>query len=52
LTGLAVISGRKNLSYEERYMLDSYYVQNWSFWMDVTILLKTIVMVLRGQGAR
>lgn len=52
LTGLAVISGRKNLPVEERRKLDQYYVQNWSFWLDLTILLKTIVLVLRGSGAK
>lgn len=51
LTGLAVISGRKDIPFEERRKLDLYYVQNWSFWFDVTILLKTVVVVLR-RGAR
>ncbi len=52
LTGLAAVSGRRDLPYEERRKLDQYYVQNWSFWLDLTIILKTIVMVLRGSGAR
>ncbi|MDQ3094095.1 MAG: sugar transferase [bacterium] len=52
LTGLAVISGRKDLPVDERRKLDQYYVQNWSFWLDLTILAKTIVMVLRGSGAK
>lgn len=41
LTGLAVVSGRRNLSYEDRRKLDLYYVQNWTFWLDIVILLKT-----------
>ena len=41
LTGLAQISGRKDIPFEERRTLDLYYVQNWSFWFDIVILLKT-----------
>ncbi len=52
ITGLAVISGRRDIPFEERRKLDMYYAQNWTFRMDVVILLKTIVMVLRGVGAR
>lgn len=51
LTGLAQVSGRKDISFEERRTLDLYYVQNWSFWLDITILLKTIRVVLSGRGA-
>jgi len=47
LTGLAVISGRKNIPFEERRKLDMYYAQNWSFLMDVVIILKTAVHVVR-----
>ncbi len=46
ITGLAVISGRKNIPFEERRKLDMYYVQNWSFWMDLVILSKTAVQVV------
>lgn len=52
VTGLAVVSGRSDISFEERRKLDLYYVQNWSFWMDITILLKTIRVVLSGKGSR
>lgn len=48
LTGLAQISGRRNISFNERRKLDMYYVQNWSFWLDIVILFKTIRVVLRG----
>lgn len=51
LTGLAQVSGRKDISFEERRKLDLYYVQNWSFWLDITILLKTIRVVISGRGA-
>jgi exopolysaccharide biosynthesis polyprenyl glycosylphosphotransferase len=46
ITGLAVISGRKNIPFEERRKLDMYYVQNWSFWMDLVIVAKTAVQVI------
>lgn len=52
LTGLAQVSGRRNLSFEERRKLDAYYVQNWSFWLDITILLKTIRAVIASVGAK
>lgn len=52
LTGLAQVSGRRNISFEERRQLDVYYVQNWSFWLDIVILLKTVRAVLSGSGAK
>lgn len=52
LTGLAQVSGRRDLTFEERRKLDAYYVQNWSFWLDIVILFKTIRAVLAGIGAK
>jgi exopolysaccharide biosynthesis polyprenyl glycosylphosphotransferase len=52
LTGLAQISGRRDISFEERRTLDLFYVQNWSLWNDVVILVKTIWVVLFHKGAR
>ena len=52
LTGLAVVSGRRNISVPERRKLDLYYVQNWSLWLDLVILIKTIRVVLRRTGAK
>ncbi len=52
LTGLAQVSGRRDLSFEERRKLDAYYVQNWSFWLDIVILMKTIRAVIAGIGAK
>lgn len=46
LTGLWQISGRGNLSLEERLMLDEYYVKNWSIWLDFSILLLTFKSIL------
>lgn len=52
LTGLAQVSGRRDIDYNERRKLDLYYVQNWSFWLDLTILAKTIKVVVKRSGAR
>lgn len=52
ITGLWQVSGRSDLSYEERLRLDLYYVQNWSLWIDIKILFKTIAVVLTRAGAR
>lgn len=52
LTGLAQVSGRKQISFDERRKLDMYYVQNWTFWLDIVILLKTVRVVLAGEGAK
>lgn len=52
ITGLAQVSGRKNISHDERRQLDMYYVQNWSFWLDLTILIKTIKVIFTGEGAK
>jgi lipopolysaccharide/colanic/teichoic acid biosynthesis glycosyltransferase len=51
LTGLAQVSGRRGIGFEERRQLDIYYVQNWSFWLDCIILIKTVKAVLTDQGA-
>lgn len=50
ITGLWQVSGRGNLSYEDRVKLDVYYVQNWSLWLDVKILFKTVSVVLSRSG--
>lgn len=52
LTGLAQISGRADISFEERRKLDMYYVQNWSIWLDLQIILRTIFTVISGRGTR
>jgi lipopolysaccharide/colanic/teichoic acid biosynthesis glycosyltransferase len=51
LTGLWQVSGRNDTSYEQRVNLDCYYVRNWSVWLDLYILAKTIRVVLLGKGA-
>jgi exopolysaccharide biosynthesis polyprenyl glycosylphosphotransferase len=52
LTGLAQVSGRRNISFDERRKLDLYYVQNWSFWNDIVIMVRTVWTVLFHQGSK
>lgn len=51
VTGLWQVSGRNDVSYEERVKLDSFYVRNWSVWLDLCILYKTIGTVVFRSGA-
>ena len=51
LSGMWQTSGRSDTEYEERISLDSYYIQNWSVWLDLWILIKTVYVVLKGRGA-
>jgi exopolysaccharide biosynthesis polyprenyl glycosylphosphotransferase len=51
ITGLWQVSGRSDVSYEERVRLDMSYIRNWTIWRDLHILLQTIPAVLRGRGA-
>lgn len=51
LTGLWQVSGRSDLSYEERVRLDMSYIRNYSIWLDFYILWRTPFAVLKGRGA-
>src|SRR4030095_596931 len=51
ITGLWQVSGRSDISYEERVRLDMYYVRNWSLWLDFQLLFQTIPVVLKAKGA-
>jgi lipopolysaccharide/colanic/teichoic acid biosynthesis glycosyltransferase len=52
LTGLWQVSGRSDISYEERVRLDMYYIRNYSIWLDFQILfVQTLPAVLKGRGA-
>jgi Undecaprenyl-phosphate galactose phosphotransferase WbaP len=51
ITGLWQVSGRNNTTYDERVALDEYYVHNWSVWLDLYILVRTIRTVVTGDGA-
>jgi Undecaprenyl-phosphate galactose phosphotransferase WbaP len=52
LTGLWQVSGRNHLNYADRVRLDNYYANNWSVWLDLYILAKTVYAVLFRHGAR
>lgn len=51
MTGLWQISGRSKTSFYDRCRLDSWYIKNWSIWYDIVILIKTIEVVLKRNGA-
>ncbi len=51
VTGMWQVSGRSSTTYSERVMLDSFYVQNWSIWLDLSIILRTFGAVLLRKGA-
>jgi Undecaprenyl-phosphate galactose phosphotransferase WbaP len=51
ITGMWQVSGRSNTSYDERLQLVAYYVRNWSLWLDIYLLLKTVRIVFFGRGA-
>lgn len=51
LTGWWQVMGRHSTTFEERLHLDEYYLSNWSLWMDVFILIKTVWILLSGRGA-
>ena len=50
LTGLAQVSGRNDLPWERRFELDVWYIDNWSIWLDMRILMMTFGQVLTGRG--
>ena len=50
ITGWAQINGRNAISWEQKFALDVWYADNWSFWLDIRILLTTIGKVLSGEG--
>ena len=51
MTGLWQVSGRSETSYQERVEIDAYYVRNWSVWLDMYILARTVWAILFGRGA-
>jgi exopolysaccharide biosynthesis polyprenyl glycosylphosphotransferase len=51
ITGLWQVSGRSDVSYEERVMLDMNYIRNYTIWFDLQILWQTLPAVLRSRGA-
>ena len=51
ITGVWQVSGRSDVSYEERVRLDMYYIRNWSIWLDLQLLFQTIPAVIKSRGA-
>ena len=51
ITGLWQVSGRSDVSYDERVRMDMYYIRNWTIWFDLQLILHTIPAVLMGRGA-
>jgi len=52
VTGLWQVSGRNDLTFDQRVAMDVWYIQNWSLWMDFVIFMKTIKVVLGKAGAK
>ena len=52
ITGMWQANGRSEVGFEERCKLDVYYYDNWSIWLDVIIIIKTIKAVLERKGAK
>ena len=52
ITGLWQVSGRNRLPFEEMVRIDVFYIENWSVWLDLKIILLTLPAILRGDGAR
>jgi exopolysaccharide biosynthesis polyprenyl glycosylphosphotransferase len=51
ITGLWQVSGRSDVSYEERVRLDMYYIRKWTVWLDINLLARTIPAAIKGKGA-
>jgi len=51
ITGLWQVEGRSKTTFDEMVRLDLRYIRNWSLWLDIRILLKTVLVVIRGDGA-
>ncbi|MBI4457637.1 sugar transferase, partial [Candidatus Uhrbacteria bacterium] len=51
ITGMAQVSGRADLDFDEEVRLDTWYIENWSPWLDLAILLKTPFVVFSRKGA-
>lgn len=52
LSGMWQTHGRSDVTFEQRLLLDNYYSHNWNIWLDLTIIYRTISLVLHGRGAR
>ncbi|HBR56652.1 MAG TPA: undecaprenyl-phosphate glucose phosphotransferase, partial [Blastocatellia bacterium] len=51
MTGLWQVSGRNRMTFDEMVRADLYYIENWSLWFDLKIIMLTLPAVFRGDGA-
>jgi lipopolysaccharide/colanic/teichoic acid biosynthesis glycosyltransferase len=51
ITGLWQVSGRSDISYEARVRLDMHYIRNWTIWLDLHILFRTLPAIIKRRGA-
>jgi len=51
VTGLWQVAGRSDLTFDDLVRLDFYYLENWSIWLDITIMFKTPFVVFARRGA-
>ena len=51
ITGMWQVSGRSDVDYDERIAMDNWYICNWSVWLDIMLLWRTVKVVLCGKGA-
>jgi len=49
VSGMAQVSGRSDLQFENEYKLDVFYIENWSLWLDIQICLKTVLVLFKGR---
>jgi sugar transferase EpsL len=50
ITGWAQVNGRNAISWEDKFKLDVWYVDNWTFWLDMKIILRSVLMVIAKEG--
>ncbi|MCF0247920.1 MAG: sugar transferase, partial [Synergistes sp.] len=51
ITGLWQTGGRNEINFHDRLQMESWYVRNWSVWIDIVLLFRTVKVVLKGKGA-
>jgi len=51
ITGLWQVSGRNDIDYQGRVLLDQFYIRHWSPWLDMYVIAKTVIVVLERSGA-
>lgn len=51
MSGLWQVSGRSDVSYEERVRMDMHYIRNYNIWLDLHLIVRTIFVVIKGKGA-